>query len=222
MAEFTELAATAISNVQARSDLAASRARIIATADEERRRVARDLHDGAQQRLVTTIITLRLARDTLAPDRHDAAVLVDEALGHAQTATDELRELAHGILPAVLTHGGVHAGIRALASRMPIPVEIDVAVGRLPSEVEAAAYFIVAEALTNIAKHSHARHAAVSARIDRNSLRVEVRDDGVGGAHADGSGLVGLKDRLAVLEGSLRVESPVSGGTVIAASIPVG
>jgi signal transduction histidine kinase len=222
MAEFTELAATAISNVQARSDLAASRARIIATADEERRRVARDLHDGAQQRLVTTIITLRLARDTLAPDRHDAALLVDEALGHAQTATDELRELAHGILPAVLTHGGVHAGIKALASRMPIPVEIDVAVGRLPPEVEAAAYFIVAEALTNIAKHSHARHAAVSARIDRNSLRVEVRDDGVGGAHADGSGLVGLNDRLAVLEGSLRVESPVNGGTVIAASIPVG
>jgi signal transduction histidine kinase len=222
MAEFTELAATAISNVQARSDLAASRARIIATADEERRRVARDLHDGAQQRLVTTIVTLRLARDTLAPDRHDAAVLVDEALWHAQTATDELRELAHGILPAVLTHGGVHAGIRALASRMSIPVEIDVAVGRLPPEVEATAYFIVAEALTNVAKHSRARHAAVSARIDGNSLRVEVRDDGVGGAHVDGSGLVGLNDRLAVLEGSLRVESPVDGGTVIAASIPVG
>jgi signal transduction histidine kinase len=222
MAEFTELAATAISNVQARSDLAASRARIVATADEERRRVARDLHDGAQQRLVCTIVTLKLARNTLDSERHDAAVLVDEALRHAETATEELSELVHGILPTVLTRGGLNAAVRALASRMSIPVEIDVAVERLGSEVEATAYFVVAEALTNVSKHSGARHAAVSAQLDGHSLQVAVRDDGVGGAHASGSGLLGLSDRLAALDGSLRVESPADGGTVIAACIPVG
>jgi signal transduction histidine kinase len=222
MAEFTELAATAISNVQARSDLAASRARIVATADEERRRVARDLHDGAQQRLVSTIVTLKLARNSLDSDRQDAAVLLDEALRHAETATEELRELVHGILPTVLTRGGLNAAVRALASRMSIPVETDVAVERLGPEVEATAYFVVAEALTNVSKHSGARHAAVSAQFDGHSLQVVVRDDGVGGAHANGSGLLGLSDRLAVLDGSLRVESPADGGTVIAASIPVG
>jgi signal transduction histidine kinase len=200
MAEFTELAATAISNVQARSDLAASRARIVATADEERRRVARDLHDGAQQRLVSTIVTLKLARNTLDSDQHDTAVLVDEALRHAETATEELRELVHGILPTVLTRGGLNAAVRALASRMSIPVEIDVAVERLGSEVEATAYFVVAEALTNVSKHSGARHAAVSAQLDGHSLQVAVRDDGVGGPHASGSGLVGPSDRLAVLD----------------------
>jgi signal transduction histidine kinase len=220
MAEFTELAATAISNVQARSDLAASRARIIATADEERRRVVRDLHDGAQQRLVSTIVTLKMARQALGHGQPDASALMGEALWHAQTATDDLRELAHGILPTVLTRGGLHAAVRALASGMSIPVEMDVAVGRLPSAVEATAYFIVAEALTNVAKHSGARHAQVSAQLDDHRLRVEVRDDGVGGAHADGSGLVGLVDRLAVMDGTLRVESPADGGTLIAASIP--
>jgi signal transduction histidine kinase len=222
MAEFTELAATAISNLQARSDLAASRARIIVTADEERRRVVRDLHDGAQQRLVTTILTLKMARGALESDGHDAAVLVDEALVHAQTATDELRELAHGILPAVLIHGGLIAGVRMLASRMSIPVEIDVAPDRLPREVEATAYFVIAEGLTNVAKHSYAHRAVVSAQHGSRSLDVEVRDDGVGGARLDGSGLVGLSDRLAGLGGSLRVESPDDGGTLIAASIPVG
>jgi signal transduction histidine kinase len=220
MAEFTELAATAISNVQARSDLAASRARIVATADEERRRLVRDLHDGAQQRLVAAIMTLEEARYALERDGHEVSVLVGEALGHAEAATDELRELAHGILPSVLTHGGLNAAVRALASRMSIPVEIDVAAGRLPPEVEATAYFIVAEALTNVAKHSRARHAGVSAQLDSHCLQVEVRDDGVGGAHADGSGLVGLRDRLAVMDGSLRVVSPAEGGTLIAASIP--
>jgi signal transduction histidine kinase len=220
MAEFTELAATAIANVQARSDLAASRARIIATADEERRRVVRDLHDGAQQRLVTTIVTLKMASTALERGEPDASALVGEALQHAQTATDELRELAHGILPAVLIRGGLNAGVRALASRMSIPVDIDVAVGRMPPEVEATAYFIVAEALTNVVKHSRARHTAVTAQLDDHCLQVEVRDDGAGGARAEGTGLVGLRDRLAVLGGTLRVESPADGGTVIGASIP--
>jgi signal transduction histidine kinase len=221
MAEFTELAATAISNVQARSDLAASRARIVATADAERRRVVRDIHDGAQQRLVQSVVTLKLLRRALSAGRDDVAALADEALEHAQAATDELRELAHGILPRVLTHGGLDAGVRSLAARMSIPVEIDVAVERLPRAVEATAYFVVAEALTNVAKHSHARRATVSAHLGTRSLQVEVRDDGVGGAQADGAGLVGLSDRLAVLDGSLRVESHPDGGTLVSASIPV-
>jgi signal transduction histidine kinase len=221
IAEFTELVATAISNVQARSDLAASRARLVAAGDEERRRVVRDLHDGAQQRLVHTVVTLKLARRALARDRERAAALVGEALQQAQTATDELRELAHGILPSVLAHGGLQAGVRALASRMSIPVAIDVSVDRLPHAVEATAYFVVAEALTNVAKHSNADRATVRARIESGTLQLEVRDDGVGGAHAHGTGLVGLSDRLAALDGSLRVECPADGGTVIAASIPV-
>jgi signal transduction histidine kinase len=218
---FTALVATAISNIQSRSDLAASRARIVAATDEERRRVVRDLHDGAQQRLVHTVITLKLARDALEHGEDSGAALVAEALESAQRATVELRELAHGILPAVLTRGGLRAGVAALASRMPVPVELDVSVGRLPIAVEATAYFLVSEALTNVAKHAGALHADVMARIHDGTLRVHVRDDGVGGARSDGSGLLGLGDRVAALDGELRIVSPAGGGTLVAADIPV-
>jgi signal transduction histidine kinase len=221
IAKFTELVTTAISNIQARSDLAASRARIVATADAERRRVVRDLHDGAQQSLVQTILMLKLARSALEGDGQDAAALVDDALQNAETATGELRELVHGILPSVLIHGGLRAAVKALASRMSIPVEMDISVARLPRAVEASAYFIVAEALTNVAKHSHADRATVRAHLETGTLQVEVRDDGVGGARPGGSGLVGLSDRLAALDGTLRVQSPADGGTLISASIPV-
>jgi signal transduction histidine kinase len=218
--EFTELVATAISNLQARSELAASRARIVAAADEERRRVVRDLHDGAQQRLVHTVVTLKLARRALENDG-GAPALVTEALKHAEEATAELRELAHGILPSVLTRGGLRAGVVALASRMPVPVDIGISAERFPSAVEATAYFIVAEALTNVAKHAQARHARVSTLVTEDALQVQVRDDGVGGARPDGGGLLGLADRLGVLDGSLRVDSPRDGGTLIAADIPI-
>jgi signal transduction histidine kinase len=221
IAAFNALVATAISNTEARSELAASRARIVAAADQERRRLVRDLHDGAQQRLVHTIITLKQARGALTHGSRDAAGLVTEALDHAQEATAELRELAHGILPAVLLRGGLSAGAAALASRMPLPVEMDIAPTRLPAAVEATAYFVVAEALTNVAKHARARHATVSARVEAGALRLEVGDDGIGGARADGSGLMGLADRLAVHDGRLRVESPGLGGTVVAAVIPL-
>jgi signal transduction histidine kinase len=194
----------------------------VAATDNERRRVVRDLHDGAQQRLVHTVITLGLAQRALQNGDEDVAALLTEALDHAKQATNELRELAHGILPAALTQGGLRRGVDALASRMPVPIEMDVTASRLPAAVEATAYFVIAEALTNVSKHSGARHAAVSAQLDGHRLQVAVRDDGVGGAHASGSGLLGLSDRLAVLDGSLRVESPADGGTVIAASIPVG
>jgi signal transduction histidine kinase len=216
--EFTALVATAISNVQTRSELAASRARVLMAADEERRRVVRDLHDGAQQRLVQTILTLKLAEQS---GRDDLPALVAEALMHAERATVELRELVHGILPSVLAHGGLRAGVDALASRMSVPVSVGVAVDRLPPAVEATAYFVVAEALTNVAKHSRAGHAEVTARVEQHTLRVEVRDDGVGGAQPQGSGLLGLEDRLAVLDGRLRVETPADGGTVVTAAIPL-
>ena len=197
---FAELVATAIANLQARSELAASRARIVAATDEERRRVVRDLHDGAQQRLVHTVITLKLAVRALEAERQSATGLVTEALGQAQQANVELRELAHGILPSVLTHGGLRAGVEALASRAPVVVEQDVYSGRLPAAVEATAYFVVAEALTNVAKYARARRAGVTARLVDGALRVQVRDDGVGGARPDGSGLLGLRDRLAALD----------------------
>jgi signal transduction histidine kinase/ketosteroid isomerase-like protein len=218
---FTELVATAISNTEARIELAASRARVVATADKERRRVVRDLHDGAQQRLVHTIITLKLARRAVQNEGEDAAALLTEALDHAEQATAELRELAHGILPAVLTQGGLRAGVDALASRMPMPVESGVSVGRLPAAVEATAYLVIAEALTNVAKHARAEHATITARVEDGRLVVHVRDDGVGGAQRNGSGLTGLTDRLAALDGELRVESPADRGTVVAATIPL-
>jgi signal transduction histidine kinase len=221
LASFTELVATAIANAEARTEVAASRARILAATDDERRRVVRDLHDGAQQRLVHTIITLKLACRALELEQEAVPALVGEALQQAERANVELRELAHGILPDVLTHGGLRAGVDALASRLPVPVEIDVSAGRLPAVVEATAYFVVAEALTNVAKHSRAAHAEVTARIEDGTLAVQVRDDGVGGARPDGSGLVGLADRLAALDGELRVDSPADGGTVLEAAIPL-
>jgi PAS domain S-box-containing protein len=202
-------------------EVRASRARIVEAADEQRRRVVRDLHDGAQQRLVHTVITLKLAGRALHNEDESAPALLAEALAQAEQATVELRELAHGILPAALAHGGLRAGVDALASRMPVPVENGVAVGRLPDAVEATAYFIVAEALTNVAKHARAARATVTAHIQDGTLAVQVRDDGVGGARRDGSGLVGLADRLAALDGTLTVSSQPEDGTHIRAEIPL-
>jgi signal transduction histidine kinase len=220
--EFTELVATAIANIQARSELAESRARIVAATDAERRRVVRDLHDGAQQRLVHTVITLKLARVALQKREANGPALVNEALDNAQQATDELRELAHGILPAVLTRGGLRAGVEALASRTPLPVDTDVSVGRLPPALEATAYFVVAEALTNTAKHAHANRAWITATVDGDTLRLEIRDDGVGGACiATSTGLLGLRDRAAAMNGGLRVDSKPGAGTVVAATLPI-
>jgi signal transduction histidine kinase len=146
---------------------------------------------------------------------------VSEALAQAESAIAELRELAHGILPAVLARGGLSAAANALASRMPLPVRVDVPRDRLTPAVEATAYFVVAEALTNVAKHANARRASVTARAAGSTLRVEVRDDGAGGVQPDGSGLVGLRDRLAAHDGTLAVDSPGGGGTVVTATIPL-
>jgi signal transduction histidine kinase len=220
MAGFAELLDTAIANADSRDQLTASRARLLAAGDDARRRVVRDLHDGAQQRLVHTIITLKLAQRSVHENRSDADVLLAEALGSAERATAELRELAHGILPSVLTRG-LRAGVGSIASRLDLPVEVDVSSQRLSGDIEASAYFIVAEALTNVVKHAQATRATVRAAVDDGVLTLEVHDDGVGGANPEGQGLVGIADRVEALGGRLRIESADDGGTVLTARLPL-
>jgi signal transduction histidine kinase len=221
MAQFAELLDTAIANADSRDQLTASRARLVTEADEARRRVVRDLHDGAQQRLVHTIVTLKLAQRELQRDNAEAESLVGEALEQAERGTAELRELAHGILPPVLTRGGLRAGVDTVVSRLDLPVEVDVPQERFAREIEATAYFIVAEALTNIVKHADAGRAAVRAFAENGSLRVEVRDDGIGGADPGGHGLMGIADRATAFGGRLDIDSPAGGGTVVAATLPL-
>jgi signal transduction histidine kinase len=220
--EFTDLVATAVANADSREELIASRARIVAAADEARRRIRRDLHDGGQQRLVHALITLKLARRSLEDSGAKTEELIDEALEHTEGAVAALRELSHGILPGVLTRGGLRAGVGALVARMPLRVDVDILEERFLPGVEATAYFVVSEALTNVVKHSGAERAEVVARASAGELRVEIRDDGVGGARAGGgSGLVGLRDRVAALAGTLAIESPPGGGTRIALTLPL-
>ena len=222
MVKFAELLDTAIANADSRDQLTASRARLVTEADEARRRVVRDLHDGAQQRLVHTIVTLKHAQLALrANDDEKAESLLAEALERAQHGNAELRELAHGILPAVLTQGGLRSGVNTIVGRLDLPVEVDIPATRFQSDIEASAYFVVAEALTNVVKHSHARRAEVRASVDDRSLHVEVRDDGVGGVDPHGRGLVGLADRVSALGGRLEVQSPSGGGTLLSATLPL-
>jgi signal transduction histidine kinase len=201
-----------------------SRVRIVQAADEERRRIERDLHDGAQQRLVALALQLRSAQRELG-SRADPDVdrLLAEAVDELQVAVEELRELARGVHPAILTEDGLAAALESLTSRAPIPVALDVSDGRLPAQVEATAYFVACEALANVVKHAQASRAAVSAHRRNGVLVVEVEDDGIGGAHAeDGSGLRGLADRVEALGGRLVVESPAGGGTHVVGEIPCG
>jgi signal transduction histidine kinase len=203
-------------------ELRASRARIVKAADQERRRLERDLHDGAQQHLVALALNLRLARAKLDKDPAEAAELLDETMAELAEATDELRELARGIHPAILTDRGLEAALDALAGRAPLPVELRVRPSeRLPAPVESAAYFVVAEALTNVARYADATRAEVDVERRNGRVVVEVRDDGVGGADpAAGSGLRGLGDRLAALDGRLEVSSPRGKGTIVRAEMP--
>jgi signal transduction histidine kinase len=220
LGSFTELVATAVAHAESHAALAASRARVVAAADESRRRIERDLHDGAQQRLVHAVIVLKLAVQALSNGDPNAGELVTEALRHAEQANLELRELAHGILPAALTRGGLRAGVDAVVSRAPLPVNVEVSVDRLPAGMEATAYFVISEALTNVVKHASAQAASVTAIVERGELRVEISDDGVGGAGA-GTGLGGLEDRVAAMDGQLAVDSPPGQGTRVRALLPV-
>jgi signal transduction histidine kinase len=221
LARFAELIATAISNTTARAELIASRARIVEAADEQRRRVVRDLHDGAQQRLVHLVMTLQRAqsRGDLPPE---VRPLVEDGVTLTRAAIEELRELAHGIHPAILSHHGLGAAVDGLAERAALPVEVDIAEERYPTAVESAAYFVAAEALTNVAKYAAAATARVVAARVGDDLVLSVEDDGVGGARPEpGSGLAGLLDRVAALDGTLTVESPPGGGTRIRAVLPL-
>jgi signal transduction histidine kinase len=205
-----------------RKELAASRARIVAAADQERRRIERDLHDGTQQRLVSLVLDLRAAEAALAPGtelREHLTRVADELTA----ATDELRELSRGIHPAILSEGGLTPAFNALARRSAVPVELDVNVpARLPEHIEVAAYYVVSEALTNAAKHAHASIAQVAVHTVNGSLHVSVHDDGVGGASPrPGSGLIGLTDRIQALGGTLSVTSPLGAGTELQVDLPL-
>jgi signal transduction histidine kinase len=203
-------------------DLRDARARIIAAGDAERRRIERDLHDGAQQRLVALSLTLGLAEARLN-DPAAAAPLIAEAREEARLAVQELRELASGIHPALLTERGLGPALEALAARAPVPTTVDgVPERRLPPQVEAACYFVTSEALTNVAKYAGATSAAVSLVIEHGRVRLIVRDDGAGGADLNsGSGLRGLRDRVEALDGHLHIDSPPGLGTTLIAEIPV-
>jgi signal transduction histidine kinase len=223
MADFTELVATAVGNAQSRAELAASRARIVAATDETRRRIERDLHDGTQQRLVSLGLELRLAQGRVPAELAGLETEIGRVAGQLDEVVADLREIARGIHPAILSEGGLGPALRTLARRTAIAVELDVpALGRLPEPVEVAAYYAVSEALTNATRHSHASVAGVSAEVSGGTLRVCVRDDGAGGADPQGgSGLVGLRDRIEALGGTFSIHSPAGAGTTVSCELPV-
>jgi signal transduction histidine kinase len=220
----------ALENAQLQADMRAqlaqvqdSRVRIVTAADEERRRIERDLHDGAQQRLAALALQLRTAQRRLDSQGSDPAVeaLLESAVAELQAANEELRELVRGVYPAILTEEGLAAALESLALRNPFPVELDVLDGRFPPQVEATAYFVACEGLANVAKHARASSASISIARRDGMLAVEIADDGVGGARPlDRSGLSGLADRVEALGGRLRVQSPSGAGTRVVAEIP--
>jgi len=219
---FTELVGTAIANTQSRAELSASRARIVAAADETRRRLERDLHDGIQQRLVSLALKARMI--TMMTPRPAGEIraglsLLAEGLG---TALEELREISHGIHPAILSEAGLGPALEALARRSPVPVELDLNLGpRLGGHVEAAGYYIASEAIANVAKHAQASVIALHADSRDGVLALRVSDDGIGGADPRrGSGLIGLKDRIEALGGTITVASPPGHGTILHARLP--
>jgi signal transduction histidine kinase len=224
LAGFTELIATAIANAEAQAALAASRARIVATADATRRRIERDLHDGAQQRLVSLGLQLRAAQAAAPPGAGELVQRLDGVATGLVGVLDELREIAHGLHPAVLADAGLRPALKALARRSAVPVHLHVQVeDRLPEPIEIAAYYVVSEALTNTAKHAHATVIDVQVAASEGVLRVRVRDDGRGGADVTrGSGLIGLKDRVEALGGRLWLHSPHGAGTTLQVRLPVG
>ncbi|MDX6339361.1 MAG: hypothetical protein QOG05_6701 [Streptosporangiaceae bacterium] len=223
MAEFTELVATAIANADSRSELAASRRRMVAAADEARRRIERDLHDGTQQRLVSLGLAVRAAEMDVPRDQSDLRVELSRIATGLTDAVAELREISRGIHPAILSRAGLGPALRTLARRSTIPVELDVTMDtRLPEPIEVAAYYVASEALANAAKHAQAACLEVSLATRNGSLLLSIRDDGVGGADSgQGSGLVGLRDRVEALGGTVRIDSPPGGGTSLVVTLPL-
>jgi signal transduction histidine kinase len=223
ISDFTELIGTAIANADSRTQLTASRARIVTAADDARRRIGRDLHDGTQQRLVTLGLAVRLAQSTVPAQLTELQSGLGRIAEELTAANEELRELASGIHPAILSEHGLGPALRALARRAALPVELELRTeARPPGPIEVAAYYVVSEALTNTIKHAHASRARVAVEEGDGRLRLRIRDDGVGGADpSHGSGLVGLRDRVQALGGSLEVHSPLGGGTAVLATFPL-
>jgi PAS domain S-box-containing protein len=222
LAAFCDLVSLAVASAQAREDLQTSRARIVRAGDEQRRRLERNLHDGAQQRLVAATLLLRLAQARLEADPAAASTLLQEAGGELDAGLEELRELARGLHPGALIEHGLRGALILFEERLPLPVEIEVPAARLDRHVEATAYFIVSEALTNVVKHAGASSARV--RVERNDggLRIEIADDGTGGADTSkGTGLLGLRDRAEAEGGTLVIVSPPGRGTVVTATLPL-
>jgi signal transduction histidine kinase len=221
--DFTELAATAIANAESRSELTASRARIVATSDETRRRIERDLHDGTQQRLVTLSLDLRSVEASVSAESEETRRTVARVARELDGVIDELREISRGIHPAILSEGGLGPALRTLTRRSAIPIELDGAIEqRLPEPIEVAAYFVASEALTNAAKHANASRVEVDATLQDSILFLSIRDDGVGGASpARGSGLIGLRDRVEALGGSIEITSPPGHGTHVTVQLPL-
>jgi signal transduction histidine kinase len=223
LAGFTELAATAIANAEAQAALTASRARIVATADATRRRIERNLHDGAQQRLVSLALDLRAAQAAAPPGTSDIQQQLDQLATGLDDVLDELRDIARGLHPAILADGGLPPALKTLARRSAVHANLDIQVDRrLPEPVETAAYYTVSEALTNAAKHAHATAADVEVAESDGLLSVRVRDNGRGGADfSHGSGLLGLRDRAEALGGRLRLHSPSGAGTILEIALPI-
>jgi signal transduction histidine kinase len=224
LAEFTDLVGTAIANTQSRTELSASRARIVAAADDTRRRLERDLHDGIQQRLVSLALKARTI-ETMTPQ--PASEIQEELLRLANglgTALDELRTISHGIHPAILSESGLGPAMEALARRSAVPVELDLNLGpRLDAHIEAAGYYIASEAMTNVAKHAQASFIDVCMDARDGALTVSISDDGIGGADPSrGSGIIGLKDRVEALGGTISVLSPPGQGTTLYVQLPAG
>jgi signal transduction histidine kinase len=223
--DFADLLATAIAAAAARADLIASRARIVAAADDARRRLERDLHDGAQQRLVSLGLLLRSAENSLPPELHDQKRRLSDIGSGLSGVSEDLREISRGIHPAILSKGGLRPALKTLARRspVPVPVELDLTIDRRFAEsVEVAAHYVVAEALTNAAKHAQASEVTLSARADDHNLNLSICDNGVGGANShSGSGLIGLKDRVEALGGHLEVVSPPGTGTSLHTTLPL-
>ena len=220
---FTELVGTAIANADSRDELTASRARLVAAADDARRHIERDLHDGTQQRLVALGLTLRMAQATVPAGLTQLQTEIGLVADELADTIDELREIARGIHPAILSEGGLGPALRTLARRAAIPVELDIRTRvRAAAPIEVAAYYVVSEALTNATKHAHASCAQITVEAHDTLLDLSIRDDGVGGADpAGGSGLVGLRDRVQALGGAIEVDSPLGAGTAILVALPL-
>ena len=224
MLEFAGLTAASIANAQSHHDLTDSRARVVAAADETRRRIERDLHDGTQQRLISIGLMVEKARAAVPPERSDLRDQLDCTAHYLRQVVRELQEISRGLHPAILARGGLHAAIKMLARRSAVAVRLDVRLReRLPPGVEVGIYYVVSEALANAAKHAHASVVDVDLTADASFVRLAIRDDGVGGATpARGTGLIGLADRVEAAGGSFTIVSPNGEGTLLLVDIPVG